>query len=62
MIYHLTNDLKNVINDEMPQFEVEDITGRGSVLQVNSLPFMCVCYVGNCVFKHTGRDTLYVQV
>ena len=61
MIYHLTNDLKNVINDEMPQFEVEDITGRGSVLQVNSLPFVCVLCWQLC-FKRTGRDTLYVQV
>lgn len=33
VIYHLIGDLKNEISDHMPDIEVEDIVGRGEVLQ-----------------------------
>eukprot|EP00088_Acartia_fossae_P039415 TRINITY_DN4102_c0_g1_i3.p1 TRINITY_DN4102_c0_g1~~TRINITY_DN4102_c0_g1_i3.p1 ORF type:complete len:762 (-),score=153.60 TRINITY_DN4102_c0_g1_i3:393-2633(-) len=33
VIYHMINDLKNEINDNMPEIENEDIVGKGQVLQ-----------------------------
>ena len=33
VIYHMIDDLKNEISDQMPPVEVEDVVGRGTVLQ-----------------------------